>query len=123
MNVENADIVKEFENTQKAAAAGDLEARFNLSVMYEEGLGVQQNHDTALTWLHMAAEAGYPEAQYTLGHMYVQGNGVPKNLITATKWFRKAAASGYPHAKYHLIFTLARRIRIILVGRTPEIDD
>ena len=43
--------------------------------MYEEGLGVQQDYQTAVKWFALAAEQGIAEAQLVLGAMYCGGHG------------------------------------------------
>jgi hypothetical protein len=57
----------------KAAKKGDLEAMFNLAIMYEDGRGCKQDDEQALRWYTKAAEGGDAEAQYTLGMVYANG--------------------------------------------------
>ena len=45
-----------------AAAGGYAPARFNLGLLYERGLGVEQDDQIALGWFVLAAEAGWPGA-------------------------------------------------------------
>ena len=47
----------------KMAALGNAESMYNLGTMYEEGLLVDKNLDTALQWYKQAAEKGYAKAK------------------------------------------------------------
>jgi tetratricopeptide (TPR) repeat protein len=51
----------------KAAAMGDFEAHFNLSIMYAEGKGVEKDTKKEVYHLEEAAIGGHPEARYNLG--------------------------------------------------------
>src|SRR5271165_2125056 len=69
---------------EKAAAAGDAQAAYNLGVMYRDGQGAPQDYqkakqwfDKAKRWWEKAAAAGVPTAMFSLGVMYDRGDGVP----------------------------------------------
>jgi len=87
---------------KKLAESGDVEAQFNLGLMYDQGQGVPQNYSEAVKWYRKAAEQGHADAQYFLGTMYVQGQGVPLNYAEATKWLQKAAEKGLTDAQFIL---------------------
>lgn len=59
--------LKEF---TKAADDGDMNAQFNLGVMYEEGHGVDQSDLKAGEWYQIAADNGHPEAPMALQLLY-----------------------------------------------------
>ena len=42
----------------EAAELGNADAQFGLGVMYDEGLGVPQNHTEAVKWFRLADEQG-----------------------------------------------------------------
>lgn len=46
----------------KSAEQGNYDAFFNLGECYENGEGVQQNHQEAVKWYRKAAELGDKEA-------------------------------------------------------------
>ena len=52
----------------KAAAMGEIEALYNLSVMYHEGEGVEKDEKRELYHLEIAAIGGHPDARYNLGN-------------------------------------------------------
>ena len=85
---------------------GDAEAQYALSIMYEEGFGVEQEEDAgeSFFWLKKAAKKGHAYAQYDLGFMYValgeeRVNYDPK---TAAFWLEKSSKQGHGRAKYLL---------------------
>lgn len=81
------------------AQAGDMDAQYNLGIMYYHGEGVGRDHAEALKWFHLAAEQNDPEAQYNLGFMYGRGEGTEKNHRLSMEWFQKAAAQGHAGAR------------------------
>jgi hypothetical protein len=54
----------------KAAEQGNINAQYNLGLMYRDGEGVEQNLDKAVEWLQKAADASHPEAQAALDELY-----------------------------------------------------
>jgi uncharacterized protein len=80
------------------AQAGDVDAQYNIGIMYYHGEGVAKDHDQALKWFHLAAEQNDAEAQFNLGFMYGKGEGTPKNHRASMEWFQKAASQGHSGA-------------------------
>ena len=76
------------------AEQGDVNAQYNLGVMYANGYGVPENDKTAVKWYTLAAEQGLTVGQFNLGAMYDLGDGVPENDKTAVKWYTLASYSG-----------------------------
>lgn len=79
---------------KKAAAQGLADAKFNLAVLYEKGLGVPQDYTQARQWYQKAAADGVVEAQYNLGMLYKNGRGIPRNYKKAAQYFRQACDNG-----------------------------
>lgn len=75
-----------------ASTAG--EAAYQIAKMYEEGKGVPQNDETALSWLFKAAEKGNTEAPYDLARRFARGIGVPKDTAVAAEWYVEAESRG-----------------------------
>ena len=84
------------------AELGDVEAQFNLGVLYDEGAGVEQDLAIAADWYRKAAEQGFIDAQTNLGVMYYYGQGVTRDYQKAAEWFRLAAAQGDTEASGYL---------------------
>ena len=55
------------------AEAGDPEAQANVGYMYEEGLGVTQQFDIAVSWYEKAAALGSMQANHNLGMIFADG--------------------------------------------------
>lgn len=87
---------------REAAIQGIANARYNLGVLYHQGLGVPQDTKLALNWYKAAAAKDHPEAQYNLGIAHIEGIGVPYDPARATAYFQNAAASGIMEAAYNL---------------------
>ena len=56
---------------RRAADKGNIDAQFQLGLMYETGKGVS-DYSEALNWYRLAANQGNSDAQYNLGHMYAR---------------------------------------------------
>ena len=94
----------EFDEIKALAEHGNIEAQFNMGVMYADGEGVPENDSEAVKWYRKAADQGYARAQFNLGVMYANGEGVPENDSEAVKWYRKAAEQGIARAQSKLGF-------------------
>ena len=81
---------------------GIVNARYNLGVLTERGLGVTQDSDAAFALFLQAAEDGHPDAQNAVGLAYMHGHGVERDLLEAATWFQAASASGNPRGAFHL---------------------
>jgi TPR repeat protein len=66
--------------------------------MYDNGVGVAQDHAEALKWYRLAAAQGYANARSDLGLMYAKGQGVMQDYVRAYMWFNLGAMSGYAPA-------------------------
>lgn len=51
----------------KATELGDLQAHYTLSVMYQQGLGIEKDKKKELHHLEQAAIGGHPAARFNLG--------------------------------------------------------
>ena len=84
------------------AELGDVEAQYNLGVLYDEGAGVEQDLVAAADWYRKAADQGFIDAQTNLGTMYYFGQGVARDYHEAAKWLRLAADQGDAEASEYL---------------------
>ena len=85
------------------ASYGDIpNARYNLGVLYHQGLGTDQNLAAALGWYHAAADLGHPDAMYNLGIANIEGIGTSYQPQKAALYFRDAANNGVMEAAYNL---------------------
>ena len=86
----------------RAAKRGNIQAQFDLAMMYASGNGVTKNEKVAFSWFHKAARGGHTEAKYYMGLSFLQGRGVKKQLHLARYWFKLASKAGHSKAVYQL---------------------
>jgi TPR repeat protein len=84
------------------AKKGNPEAAYWLGQMYDDGLGVKKDADTAISWFRMAAEGGWPGAEFRLGEIYFNGTEELQDFKKARKWLRQAARNGNARAQIDL---------------------
>jgi len=86
----------------KASDAGDPEAMFELARLYEQGIGVDQDIDTALGLFRRSAGKDFADAINDLGFLHFQGGlGVPRDPKKAIGYFARAADLGHPEAMFN----------------------
>ncbi len=66
----------DFNQIQRAASQGDVDAQLQLGAMYYQGDGVRQDYAKALEWFKKSANQGEVLSQRLLGLLYYEGNGV-----------------------------------------------
>jgi TPR repeat protein len=87
---------------REAAENGIANARYNLGVLYHQGLGVERDLGRALYWYREAAMLNHPEAQYNLGIAHIEGIGTDYDPLLAAAYFERAAVQGIMEAAYNL---------------------
>jgi len=81
---------------------GIAEAQNNLGFLFQNGLGVRRNYNTAISWYQRAADQGLAEAEHNLGILNYRGHGVAQNYTIARRWFKKSAEKGLRDSHYML---------------------
>ena len=76
----------------RAAELGDIDAHYQLSVMYQCGHGVARDKEKEVHHLEKAAIAGYPAAIYNLGIIEIEKSS---QYDRAVKYFTIAANLGH----------------------------
>ena len=76
------------------AAAGDLEAQYELSWRHALGMELPEDDTEALKWLRLAAAGGHALARNNLGARHLSGEGVDTDPVEAYRWFHLAAEQG-----------------------------
>ena len=79
---------------EKAAAADDVHALFNLGVVYSGDKYASADKERAAACYRRAAECGHYPSQSRLGYMYASGQGVTKDRVQAYLWLTLAAQHG-----------------------------
>lgn len=92
-NADNADI-----------SDYDSEELMSLAESYENGIGVDEDHETAFYFYEKAANTGDPAALNKLGNMYAQGKGCTKDAYKAATCYLAAAEKGNKYAQHNIAF-------------------
>lgn len=87
---------------KEAASNGVANAKYNLGVLYHQGMGVREDLGEAMRLYDQAAGMNHPEAQYNLGIANIEGIGVAYNPQKAARYFENAAHQGVTEAAYNL---------------------
>ena len=83
---------QELADLHARADVGEALAQAELGFLYNNGLGVPQDHVEAAGWYRRAAEQGHAIVQRELGFLYRRGLGVPQDDIEAHIWLNLAAS-------------------------------
>lgn len=97
-----AHAAKRLSAWQTAAEKGLAEAQWLLGRCYELGIGVKEDHTTAVKWIRKSADQKFALAQNNLALLYETGTGVEKSLATARALYLKAADQNEPTAQHNL---------------------
>ena len=87
------------QSLKDAAGDGSVKAMRTLGLVFEEGIGVPSNYNSAIFWYKSAAESGDAEAQYKMGQLYEEGLSVAKDVEEAIDWYIVASQNGHDIAK------------------------
>jgi uncharacterized protein len=87
---DRADLQSALRVWLQAAESGDVEAQTNVGEIFERGMGVAPNYESAAQWYQKAADKGSSRALFNLGTMYEQGLGVQKDGLKALNLYRQA---------------------------------
>ena len=74
-----------------AAEKGHAQAQYELALMYQYGLGLEQNFFLSARWYRRASKQGHGESIRRLVHLYRTGKGVRKSGFAALRWKLKYA--------------------------------
>ncbi len=94
---------KAHKHLKKAADDGDGRAQTLMGMLYEKGVGVEQDTEAAISYYEKAAIQGIPEAESRLGHllMSLEKESEVISLKTAD-WLKRAAGHGQVEAQLTL---------------------
>jgi hypothetical protein len=86
------------ETLLRMANAGNARAQNAVGNLYNNGQGVETNHELANTWYRKSAMAGFVLAQFYLAWNQHHGIGMPVDYALALDNYRRAAEQGHPSA-------------------------
>ena len=84
------------------AATGQIEAQFNVGLVYSRDSGVPVDDVEALRWFLASAEQGYVRGQFRAAEMYEAGRGTKVDLMQAYFWYSLAGERKYLDARKRL---------------------
>ncbi len=84
------------------AKRGDVAAKYNLALLYQEGIGVPRNFKSAAENFTAAAEAGHLNALNSIGLYTRFGIGTKADEAKAEQYFKQAVLLNNPYAFYNL---------------------
>jgi uncharacterized protein len=107
----NANDAVTFNAMVKLANKGDAEAQYHVGMMYNNGIGTQQDIRQAFEWFQKSAASNDPLGAYKLGCYYDgQGAGVVASDSTeALKYKLIAAKAGYALAQHDVAILYDRQ--------------
>ncbi len=88
-------LEKTYNQVADLAKQGDAQSQYELALMYDLGLGIDKNLDSAFEWYQKSANQDYAKAQYNLGIFYALAKSVDKDIDKSKYWIRKANENGY----------------------------
>ena len=78
------------------AENSDPESEYTLGIFYLKGIAVEENLETAISWISKSADHGFAPAQYCMSLAYATGDGVVKDENRAFDLASKAASQDLP---------------------------
>ncbi len=105
---EYADGMKAFQRGDYVAALAafrsdpSAESAFQIATIYENGLGVKEDHEEASKWHLKSSKAGFYQSQHRLAAMYEYGRGVQEDIQQAFNWYITAAKLGHASSQYRV---------------------
>lgn len=103
---ETKNVTQSFWETYTSALRGDKVAQFQVGVIYERGIGRDENQTQAAQWFEKSALQGHIDAQYNIALMYASGRGVREDEGIAMMWLARAAKQGDTEARKLLLSIL-----------------
>ena len=99
-----------FHQLSALAGTGNADAKYNLGMFYNNGIGTQRDNHAAFRYFSEAAQAGNLLAAYKVGCYYAgQFTGVvPTDAQNALKYKLRAAEAGYDVAQHDIALYFAR---------------
>ncbi|HEC28797.1 MAG TPA: sel1 repeat family protein [Gammaproteobacteria bacterium] len=96
------------------AKSGHVSAQYYLAIMFDAGIGVEEDHVQSAMWYQKAAKKGHTDAQYNLAIAYATGEGITQNIKKSIYWMKKSALQGNINSQYNLglIYIMGKGVKI-----------
>lgn len=99
VSAEQGDYGTAFEGLMNFAKRDIAHAQYLVGRMYQDGVGIDQDYQTAIGWLEKASNQNWDEANGALLELYEVGLGIPTNTAGLLTWHLRAAKLGNPAAQ------------------------
>ena len=86
----------------RAAMNGDIDAQFELGLLFIRGDAVPKDFTRGIEWLQRSAAQDHIGAQLELADMNLRGIVLQQNPTAAFQWYMRAGRHGDAHAQYML---------------------
>lgn len=104
---QQANYMSVFNQMYHKAILGDSQSQFEIGQMFQYGLGVTQNDESAIVFYQNAAEQQHLAAEYNLGILYLQRAKDANEYQIALNWLTDGAFKGNKKSQYVLARILA----------------
>ncbi len=98
----HANYMSVFNQMYSRAILGDADSQFEIGQMFQYGIGVTQNAQSAIVFYQNAAEQQHLGAEYNLGILYLEHAKDNADYQTALNWLTDGAFKGNKRAQYVL---------------------
>ena len=105
---QQANFMSVFHQLYSKALLGDAESQFEIGQMFQYGLGVSQNDESAMIFYRNAAQQQHLGAEYNLGLLYLLHAKDKEDYQHALSWFTDSAFKGNRRSQYVLAKLLAQ---------------
>jgi len=99
----------------QSAKLGNIEACYNIGVIYQQGYGTRRNLRRAKYWFKRAARKGNSNAEFALARLIIaQRRKSAGDIINAKQWLTSAAHKRHAAAMYWLgtLYTMGQGVKI-----------
>lgn len=97
-----ANFMSVFNQMYFRAILGDAQSQFEIGQMFQYGIGVTQNNDSAIIFYENAAEQKHLGAEYNLGILYLEHGQNESDYQNALNWLTDSAFKGNKRSQYVL---------------------
>jgi hypothetical protein len=91
-----------FLNCFALANQNDVNAQYEVGLMFQIGEEITRNYKSAIEWYKKAAEQNHLNAQLNLASMLYEKSPLDRNYTEAINWFKKTAEQGNADAQFYL---------------------
>jgi len=93
---------RSFKKIQKKALSGDIEAQYDLGMMYLRGDQIEASLEKATEWLGRSGRGGFEPAQMAVAELCENGQYFTPNYDYSYKWYELAALNDNPRALFKI---------------------